>query len=357
MRVLFQGAGAIGVAGAALFGDRHEASVASRTPSPRPRAAFPRRVGNLDSSPSRVPSADGGRDDAVRDDAGWRVGDVAATRRVTVIDWADAREAGATLRSGGRQRRRRDRPWDLIVLTTRPGDLDHDVADAIAECAPVFLAITSQVADDLRLARSMFPGIEVLIFGPAILSERVDASEVPVDGRQVRYWAPAGLPRFLIAGRSHAVSRLSRSLGALVLPVPVPMVTMPPAVFIPYAGELSAHNGRWAALRSHLRRPTKAAAEAVHALTGVRLPMSASLAGLILDAMERVVPFDVGEYAGRHFGRHEGQTLDMLEAWIARETERSPGRVAAPTDEHLPAAALRDLAQALRPRVTRKPMP
>ncbi|GAA1863837.1 hypothetical protein GCM10009813_26110 [Brevibacterium marinum] len=301
----------------------------------------------------------------VRDFVGWRVSDVAATRRVTIIDWADAREAGTTRRTGGPQRRRRDRPWDLIVLTTRPGDLDQDVVDAIAECAPVFLAITSQVADDLRLARSMFPGIEVLIFGPAFLSERVDASEVPVVGRQVRYWAPAGLPRFLIAGRSHAVTRLSRSLGALVLPVPVAMVTMPPAVFIPYAGELSARSGRWTALRLHLRRPTKAAAEAVHALTGVRLPMSASLAGLILDAMERVVPFDVGAYAGRHFGRHEGQTLDMLEAWIARETERSPsgetqrspGRVAAPTDERLPAAALRDLAQALRPRVTSKPMP
>ncbi|MBE8146831.1 hypothetical protein IOD13_13650 [Brevibacterium casei] len=41
MRILFQGAGAIGIAGAALFGDRHETVVVTRTPLERPQAVYP----------------------------------------------------------------------------------------------------------------------------------------------------------------------------------------------------------------------------------------------------------------------------------------------------------------------------
>lgn len=359
MRILFQGAGAIGIAGAALFGDRHEVSVASRTPTPRPRPVFPRRVGMLDPRQNRY------RNDA----AGWTVTGVAATRRVTIIDWTTAQEANVPLRTRGRRRS----VWDLIVLTARPGDLDRTVVAAIRECGPRFLAITSQVEGDLDVARSLFPGAEVVIFGPGFLSERTDPSESSSPGSQVRYWAPAGLPRFLIAGRPHAVGELSRSLGGLVMPVPDSMLTMPPAVFIPYVAELSIRDGSWRALRAHLSRPTRAAAEAVRAVTDVRLPMFAPIAGLVLDALERFVPIDIGEYAGRHFARHEGQTLDMLEGWIAAGTgepsepkagrasesaaEPKAGPGSAATGERAPAPALRELAQALRLRVTRQPIP
>ncbi|MDN5551997.1 MAG: hypothetical protein L0G54_14885, partial [Brevibacterium sp.] len=69
---------------------------------------------------------------------------------------------------------------------------------------------------------------------------------------------------------------------------------------------------------------------------------------------------DVGEYAGRHFARHEGQTLDMLNGWAGqmarraarRDSQRNPKRNAAPALAEL-APALGELAQALRLRVTR----
>lgn len=322
MRVLFQGAGAIGIAGAALFGERHEVAVATRTPTPRARAAFPRRVSKLD--PSQSPGR--GRPDQGsprRPGAGWSVNAVAATRRISITDWSgvlvDSNEDDVRSRTRGRRRGQ----WDLLVLTTRPGDLDEGVASAIRKVSPAFLAITSQVEGDLDLARSLFPGTEVVIFNPTFLSERVDPSESRAPGREVRYWAPAGAPRFLIAGRRSAVSRLSRSLGPLVMPVPIAAVIVSPSFFIPYVAELSIRGGDWEELKRHLRRPTNAAAEAVLAGTGIRLPMLQSAARLIMETLEAAVPIDITEYAGRHFSRHEGQTLEMLEGWVSRAEERS----------------------------------
>lgn len=294
MRVIFQGAGAIGLAGAALFTDTHDVAVASRAGGPRPRASYPRRVDTLD------PTTDGRRTSS----EGWMVNRVAATRRVTVTDWTRARQAG---------------PWDLIVLSTRPGELDPAVASAIREISPRFIAITSQVEGDLESARKEFPGTEVVIFGPAFLSERVAAGTVAI-GREVRYWAPAGVPRFLIAGRRAAVDSLARELGRLVLPVPLAAELLPPLVFIPFVAELIAQDGDWEQLKTHLHRPARATAEAIRARLGLCVPVSELIAKGVLGALEIIVPIDVTRYAGRHFARQEDQIRDMIHGWLAGES-------------------------------------
>lgn len=364
MKVVFQGAGAIGLAAAALFGRRHEAIVVSRSDSSNSdavqarSAAYPRRVrsfGNrpvdrepvLRQSPVRrelVPGTGPVRREPVPGPSGLRC-DLPA-RRVTVVDWAAVSSES----------------WDLVVLTTRPGDLDDGVAASIVALRPGIIAITSQVDGDRSIAASMFPDSEILVFSPALLSERTT-------GRTVRYWHPPGMPVFMASGRRETVRGLRRRLGGLIVGVPAFVISVPPAVFIPYVAELSAREGNWASLRSHLRRPSRAAAEAVHAVTGVRMPMSERGAGLVLDALERFVPIDVSEYAGRHFGRHEGQTLDMLDGWLSRAAERTSARAKppAPTMRRSPtptsvsgqspipaqSSALRELVQALRLRVTR----
>ena len=347
MRVLFQGAGAIGLAGAALFTDAHEVAVVSRSPGADGRAAFPRRVSIADPTDSgqagsRHSSCAGGRGRAdgrrASSSDGWSVTRVAATRRVTITDWTAAAADGI---------------WDLIVLTTRPGDLDAEVVSAIREISPAFIATTSQVEGDLERAQAVFPGAQAVIVGPAFLSERLDPCApadlvrpadsgvrpadsrvgevdrgVPTDGgrdgevgrraepgHEVRFWAPAGAPRFLVAGPRGAVRSLVRGLGRRVLPVPMEAVLLPPTVFIPFVAELSIRDGDWAALKSHLDRPANAATEAVRSRLGVPVAVFGSAAHVVLAALERIVPIDVTNYAGRHFARHVGQTRDMLVGW------------------------------------------
>ncbi len=358
MRVLFQGAGAIGIAGAALFTDGHEVAVVSRTAGPNGRAAFPRRVSTFDpTDPGGVGGghsscrqgggrAGGNNRGATRGEnegaegrqasagSGWSVTRVAATRRVTISDWAAAAADGS---------------WDLIVLTTRPDDLDAEVVSAIRDISPAFIATTSQVEGNLERAQAVFPGTQAVIFGPAFLSERLD-SGAPAEvvrtaggqgsgadreaepGREVRFWAPAGAPRFFVAGPSTAVRSLVSRLGRLVLPVPKEAVLLPPRVFIPFVAELSVRGGSWAALKSHLDRPAKATSEAVRTRLGVQVPVFGSAAHFALEAVERIVPIDVTNYAGRHFARHVGQTRDMLAGWAESAD---------------PAHALRELVAAL----------
>ncbi|WP_169253233.1 hypothetical protein [Brevibacterium sp. 'Marine'] len=326
MRVLFQGAGAIGLAGAALFTDAHEVAVVSRSPGADGRAAFPRRVSIADPTDSgqvgsRHSSCAGGRGRAdgrrASSSDGWSVTRVAATRRVTITDWIAAAADGI---------------WDLIVLTTRPGDLDAEVVSAIRDISPAFIATTSQVEGDLERAQAVFPGTQAVIVGPAFLSERLDPG-APADcvrpadsrvgrggrraepGHEVRFWAPAGAPRFLVAGPRGAVRSLVRGLGRLVLPVPMEAVLLPPTVFIPFVAELSIRDGDWAALKSHLDRPANAATEAVRSRLGVPVAVFGTAAHVVLAALERIVPIDVTNYAGRHFARHLGQTRDMLVGW------------------------------------------
>lgn len=348
MRVLFQGAGAIGIAGAALFGGRYEAVVVSRSRRNGASAAFPQRVSVLE-----APVFRGAKE--------THVSTVAETRRVTVTDWAGIEAAGgfrlrSDLASGdasgsaddardsatgrgvtiaqarryaqrGTRRSARDRrvqdSWDLVVLTTRPSDLDEEVAAAIRAVAPRWVAITSQVDGDLVVARSQFPGAEVVIFGPAFLSERVDASPAIPAGHEVRYWSPFGAPAFFAAGPMHAVRRLSRELWSLVLPVPMEALLVSPAVFMPFVAELSVRGGDWEALLDHLDLPSAAAAEAVEAAAGIRVPIVPEAARVVLEAIERISPIPMRDYAGRHFSRHEGQTIDMLDGWIARARDHT----------------------------------
>src|SRR5699024_1030646 len=127
-------------------------------------------------------------------------------------------------------------------------------------------------------------------------------------------------PRFLLAGRAAAVRRLARGLGRLALPAPTSAVVLPPTVFIPYVAELSIQGGNWAGLRSHLHRPTQAAAEAVRSRLGVPVPTSALSARVLLESLERTRPLDVPTCAARPFARHRGQTRDMLAGWAAAES-------------------------------------
>ncbi|WP_453985498.1 hypothetical protein [Brevibacterium casei] len=180
------------------------------------------------------------------------------------------------------------------------------------------MAITSQVDGDLDVARSQFPGAEVVIFGPAFLSERFDPSPTIPAGREVRYWSPFGAPVFLAAGPKHAVRKLARELGSLVVPVPLDALLVSPAVFMPFVAELSVRGGDWDALLDHLDLPSAAAAEAVEAASGFRVPIVPEAARAVFEVIERISPISLPGYAGRHFARHEGQTLDMLDGWIAR---------------------------------------
>lgn len=365
MRILFQGAGAIGIAGAALFGDRHEVVVVTREgrDGSGPAAAYPHRVGWFDAQPRRSAEAAGAGGAMAGCESTWWASDIAETRRVTITDWAGIADAGgfrltsagsvgsgsragggtgtgrgaqAAVGAGisiaeatrhwqrGRRRRARDRrvqdSWDLVVLTTRPGDLDEDVASAIRAVAPRWLAITSLVDGDVNVARSLFPGAEVVIFAPTFLSERIGSLATDPE---VRYWTPLRAPVFFAAGPTHPVRRLGRVLGSLVMPVPTKALLVPPAVFIPYVAELSARGGDWAQLLGHLRRPSEAATEAIGGASGMGVPMLPAVARVVLEALEGISPIPMRDYAGRHFARHEGQTLAMLEGWIgsAREHE------------------------------------
>ena len=55
----------------------------------------------------------------------------------------------------------------------------------------------------------------------------------------------------------------------------------------------------------------------------VPVPVVPAVARMVLEAADRISPIPMREYAGRHFARHEGQTLAMLDGWIsaAREHE------------------------------------
>lgn len=258
-----------------------------------------------------------------------------------VIDWTAAR----TLE------------WDLVLLTTRPTDLDSAVIEAVRAIAPRWVLSTSQVAGDLELASSLLsgPGVEVLIAGPSFLSERVDDTQARTAGRDVRYWRPSPAPAFLVAGCASPLGagprqRLPRALGSFVLPVPLPVVLELPRVFIPFAAELSVRDGEWAELLGNLDRPTRAAAEAIGGLIATardarpkgqrcRPPLLPGLARVILGALETVSPISMGDYAGRHFGRHRGQTRDMLTGWVHEAEGRG-----------LDAGALRELSAALEGR-------
>ncbi|MBU5899734.1 hypothetical protein JVW24_21715, partial [Vibrio cholerae O1] len=48
-----------------------------------------------------------------------------------------------------------------------------------------------------------------------------------------------------------------------------------------------------------------------------------AVARAVLELAERASPIPMREYAGRHFARHGGQTLAMLDGWIARATEHA----------------------------------
>src|SRR5699024_12394858 len=117
---------------------------------------------------------------------------------------------------------------------------DRQFASASRRIAPRHIAITRQVEGDLDRVRTEFPAAEVVVFAPLFLSERVEAGAAP-SGREVRYWAPIGAPRFLLAGRAAAVRRPARGLGRYGLPAPTRAVVLTSVVVINYVSALSLH--------------------------------------------------------------------------------------------------------------------
>ena len=356
MRVLFQGAGAVGIAGEGRFADSHEVAVVSRRGSSA-AAAHPVRLSGLGRARRRrgpeairrVPVLGWTEIEA----SGWAVGPWTPTqlRRRHGTKTGRRRQAGVGHRQQAEVGRRLRAGVDLLVLTSRPVDLDEDLVAAIDRIGPRTIAVTSQVAGDREAAAAVFAGTSVVTFLPAFLSERIPASpaahrrdagsaeaEGPVgcapDSEcpaacapdSVRYWAPRGAPAFFVSGPPQVVGRLRRDLGRLVVAVPDAALIDGPALFIPFAAELIARAGSWEEMRGSLGRPATAAAEAMRAVSGVRPPGIRALAGCVLAAAQRLAPFDLGSYASRHFLRHVRQTRDMLHGW---QTTAGPGEAPA----------------------------
>ncbi|RAG66732.1 hypothetical protein DN536_36205 [Burkholderia multivorans] len=65
------------------------------------------------------------------------------------------------------------------------------------------------------------------------------------------------------------------------------------------------------------------AAEAVRDEVARSAPDLPAVARAVLELAERVSPIPMREYAGRHFSRHERQTLAMFDGWIPRAPEHA----------------------------------
>ena len=206
--------------------------------------------------------------------------------------------------------------WDLIVLTTRPGETDPAVLDFATAFAPL-VATTSQVPGDLG-ALAARAGAAVLL-APAFLSDA--ASRDPL---RVTAWYP-GRRLFVAAGEPAHVDAATALLAGAATPGTEESVLTGAARTMPYLAELVVAHGDWNALNHNLRRPAAAAAEALGALTGRahRVPPAVQ-ARVALAALSALAPFDFPAYAAQHFTRHAGQTLAMLDAWRAAATTPTP---------------------------------
>lgn len=276
MKVLIQGAGAVAAAAGALLADAGaEVSAASRREGVTLTAV-------------RMPDG--------------------APHHVRVVDYARL-EPGTV---------------DLLILTAAPGELAPDVVAALVAAKIPAVAVTSPVAGDAALTRITFPGAEVALLAPSLLSFATSR------GTETRaeYWVPPLAKPFLVSpvdGSPDLPARLTSAFPKVIGRAPAKAVRASSAVMVPYAAELAVAGGDWPTFLHRLHRPAKASVEAMRADVGLPfLPPPAFVVRAALRQAGRTVPFDLPKFAGNHFVRHAEQSLRMLDGWRAAATRPTP---------------------------------
>ncbi|GAA1015395.1 hypothetical protein GCM10009551_103400 [Nocardiopsis tropica] len=219
--------------------------------------------------------------------------------------------------------------FDLLVLTSAPGELAPEVAAVLRDARIPAVVGTSQVPGDLAPTRALFPHAEVGWLAPNV------ASFATSRGPQTRaeFWVPPLLGAFLVAGDGALPARMAAEFPRVVRRAPMRAVEASPAGLVPYAAELAVVDGDWDAFRRSLGRPGAAAAEALRVVTGRTAPALPPIVVRVGLATAGVaIPFDVPTFAGNHFVRHAEQSLRMLDAWRAAAGRPTPALDSLRTD-------------------------
>lgn len=217
---------------------------------------------------------------------------------------------------------------DLLLLTSTPRNFDQRVIDALVALTPSVVAVVSPLMDDVAVARELFPHSDVVVLAPALLSSVADRS------RDVRaeFWVPP-LTRPFVAVAVPGGGRSGRSperelasvFPSVIGTAPERLLRYAHALMVPFAAELAAAQGQWSVFRLRLRRPSRAAGEAMSSLGRVRLPgPPVAFVAAVLAVGVRFAPFDIPDFAGRHFVRHAGQSVDMLDEWRSMARRPTP---------------------------------
>ncbi|WP_285725685.1 hypothetical protein [Psychromicrobium xiongbiense] len=301
MRFLFLGAGAVSAAALGLLSARHQVAVTSVPEHSRPHSP------SDNSSSGRV----------LRYAKASRSG-TSPVHSQPVLPWQEAL----------------DQPWDVIVLSMRPQDLDETRWDDLRASNSPWLATVSQVEGDLAVLadRIALTHTRSAIFAPELLSWR-QASTDGQPAAPIRYWCPPGIAPFRVAVRAQDRAAARKDFAG-VFPVGEEKALLERAAWmIPWAAELTAHEGDWAAFLKHLPHARKAMREARRASRPDHhsiLPAPGTFAipawsvGLALRVGQRLAPLDFAAYLAEHFERHRAQTVDMLSGWIEAAPESSP---------------------------------
>ncbi len=213
---------------------------------------------------------------------------------------------------------------DLLILTSAPGELDDEIVAGLVAARPALVGVTSPVIGDAAVAARMFRDAEIVTLAPALLSFATSR------GTETRaeFWVPPLTPAFAavdVEGSPGAARRVAADYPAVIRRTPERMTAAVGAVMVPYAAELAIAGGAWATFLRRLRRPGRAAAEALR--IDPRLPVPAPPPLLVRAALrvaERRVPFDFPKFAGNHFVRHADQSLRILDAWRAMTPRATP---------------------------------
>lgn len=211
--------------------------------------------------------------------------------------------------------------FDLLILTSAPGELAPDVTAALVAAGVPAVAGTSQVPGDLAATQTLFSGAEVALLAPNVASFATARGA----STSAEFWVPPLLGAFLAAGDGPLPARLAAAFPRVIRRAPMRAVEASPAGLVPYAAELAVVDGDWDSFRARLQRPGRASAEALRAVTGRFAPvLPAPLVRVGLGAAGLVIPFDVPAFAGNHFVRHADQSLRMLDAWRAAAERPTP---------------------------------
>jgi hypothetical protein len=276
MRILVLGAGAVGVVLADVLGAAHSVTLASR----RGEATVP--------GASRLRSLPGRRRGSSRP--------IPVVAVDTVVDL----------------------PWDLVICT-----YDTEAArlplQRLYDGGVPTLATVSQVRSEIA-AFTELAGARTAVIAPGFLADRPDHAA----DRPIIWWVPPGTPTVSVAGRRAPVRAAFRAAGVWAAPSTPAAQEALAARLMPYMAELTAQDGNWSALCRSTARPTAGAREALRALGARSLMPPAGVVTVGLRLAPRIAPFDLPDYAARHFLRHRGQTVIMLDDWIGASTAPTP---------------------------------